>query len=339
MKLTTLLKLILKGQVFLALRIFRIGDEFYRASFVNTALSQGIYKKFVDGKIDTGLLQGDYDTEYARKGILAWLEMGVCLGELERSGGEYQIKGRLSRALAKPENSEYKALLEEIVIHHYKYIIETPVMLRKNRRFPLDVSAGELIAESSRVCEPYILDAADKLIPRLGKFRLLEVGCGAGTYIRRACERNPSLTAIGLELQEKVAGLARANIRSWGFADRVTIEHCDVRKYSSNRRFDLVTLHQNIYYFPEEERIGLAKHLMGHLKPGGTLLLTTAAQGGSPCLQALNIWASTTAGFGPLPDPDRLCRQLKEAGFVRVESRRLVPAESLWAFIAVKAKG
>jgi hypothetical protein len=68
------------------------------------------------------------------------------------------------------------------------------------------------------------------------------------------------------------------------------------------------------------------------------LLITTAAQGGGPCLQALNIWASTTEGFGPLPNPDQLCRQLKEAGFIRVESRRLVPTESLWAFVAVTSK-
>ena len=185
--------------------------------------------------------------------------------------------------------------------------------------------------------EPFIFEAVDAVIPSQGDYQLLEVGCGSGIYIQRACTRNPDLRAVGLELQEKVAAMARKNIKAWGLEDRTTIEHCDVRNYSTTQKFDLVTLHQNINYFPVQERENLFRHIKEYLKPGGQVLLTSVCQGGGPGIQGLNIQVSTTEGLSPLPDPDHLCQQLKAAGFEGVKARRLVPFESIWAFSAVKA--
>ena len=72
------------------------------------------------------------------------------------------------------------------------------------------------------------------------------------------------------------------------------------------------------------------------IKPGGKLLLTSACQGGSPFLQALNAWCAMSKGYGPLPDPEELCGQLKEAGFADVRKKRLVPFESFYSFLAIK---
>jgi len=211
-------------------------------------------------------------------------------------------------------------------------------MLRKQEWFPFDEVPSELVARSSRVIEPFIFEAVDAVIPLQGDFQLLEVGCGSGIYIQRACKRNPELRAVGLELQEKVANVARKNIRAWGLENRATIEHADVRDYSNGQKFDLVTLHQNIYYFPVHERENLFHHIKEYLKPGGQVLLTSVCQSGGPGIQGLNIQVSTTEGFNPLPDPDQLCQQLKAAGFVDVKAWRFVPFESLWAFNAAKAR-
>jgi len=336
MKLLTAVKLIADGQLPAMLGMLKTCNGLYRACFVSTALSQGIYGKFVDGRSSFEQLCEGMDLEFSREGLRAWLELGVSLGELKRVGTEYRIQGRLSKALIKDRNDGYAALLEEIVKYHYDYVIHTPSMLKEQKRFPFDESSGELIARSSRISEPIIFEAVDAIVPRKGDFRLLEVGCGSGVYIHRACKRNPNLRAVGLELQKSVADFARKNIASWGLEDRATIEHRDVRDYQGSREFDLITLHQNIYYFPVAERADLARHLLDCLKPGGRVLLTTIGQGGSPSMQVLNIWVSTTEGYGPLPDPDQLCQQFREAGFSEVKSRRLVPFESFWEFVAIK---
>jgi SAM-dependent methyltransferase len=335
-KLSTFIKLLTSGQSSLLVGLLKTGNEFYRACFISAALSRGVYENFIDGKASFEHLCEKMAVSN-REGLRAWLELGVSLGELKRTGNEYQIKGKISRALLNPVNDAFKALLEEVVSYHYVYVMDTPTMLRKHEWFPFDETPGELVARSSRVSEPFIFEAVDAVIPRQGDFQLLEVGCGSGIYIQRACTRNPELRAVGLELQEKVAAVARKNIEAWGLENCATIEHADVRNYSTSQKFDLVTLHQNIYYFPVQEREHLLRHLKEYLKPGGQVLLTSACQGGGPGIQGLNLQMSTTEGLSPLPDPDQLSQQLKAAGFVDVKVWRLLPFESFWAFSAVKA--
>jgi SAM-dependent methyltransferase len=335
-KLSTLIKLMISGQSAMMFNLFKTGNEFYRASFISAAFSRGVYDNFTDGKASFEHLCEKMAVSN-REGLRAWLELGVSLGELKRAANEYQIKGKISRALLNPDNDAYKALLEEIVDYHYVYVMDTPTLLRKHEWFPFDEEPGELVARSSRVSEPFIFEAVDAVVPRQGDFQLLEIGCGSGIYIQRACTRNPELRAVGLELQEKVAAVARRNIQAWGLENRATIEHADVRNYSTSQKFDLVTLHQNIYYFPVQERENLFRHIKEYLKPGGQVLLTSVCQGGGPRIQGLNIQVSTTEGFSPLPDPDQLCQQLKAAGFVDVKAWRLVPFESFWAFNAATA--
>jgi 4-hydroxy-2,2'-bipyrrole-5-carbaldehyde O-methyltransferase len=335
MKLSTFIKLLSSGQSSLLFGLLKTGNEFYRACFISAALSRGVYDHFIDGKSSLDYLCEKMAVSN-REGLRAWLELGVSLGELKRTANEYQIKGKISRALLNPVNDAFKALLEEVVSYHYIYVMDTPIMLGKQEWFPFDQMPGELVARSSRVSEPFISEAVDAVVPRQGDFQLLEVGCGSGIYIQRACTRNPELRAVGLELQERVADVARSNIQVWRLENRATIEHADVRNYATNQKFDLVTLHQNIYYFPVQERENLLRHLKEFLKLGGQILLTSACQGGGPGIQGLNIQVSTTEGLSPLPVPDQLCQQLKAAGFVDVKAWCLIPFESVWAFRAAK---
>lgn len=336
MKISTFVKLLSNGQASLLSILLKTTHEFYRASFISTALSRGIYDHFMDGQATFDHLCEKMDVSN-REGLRAWLELGVSLGELKRSGAEYEIKGRMSKSLLESKNDAYRALLQEIVDYHYVFVVDTPAMLRKQAWFPIDETPGELVARSSRVSEPFISEAVDAVIPHQGDFQLLEVGCGSGIYIQRACARNPDLRAVGLELQEKVADVARRNIQACGLENRATIEHLDVRNYSTSQKFDLVTLHQNIYYFPVQERENLFRQIREYLKPGSQVLITSACQGGGPGIQGLNIWVSTTEGYSPLPEPDHLCQQLRSAGFVEVQTKRLVPFESIWVFTAIKA--
>ena len=163
----------------------------------------------------------------------------------------------------------------------------------------------------------------------------MEVGCGSGIYIKRACDRNPNLAVTGLELQEKVADFARKNITIWQIQDRVKIENTDIRRYRSEKQFDIVTFFNLIYYFPEYERSDLLRHLGGFLNTGGQLILTTLCPANESSIQLMNLWASMTDGCGPLPHPDNVCDQLKDAGFDEIKCEQLIPA--FYLFKAQKA--
>ena len=175
----------------------------------------------------------------------------------------------------------------------------------------------------------------DSVVPEKGVIHLLEVGCGSGVYIRRACLRNPELQAVGLELQPDVADLARKNLQAWGLAERVRVDTGDIRNYTSPERFDLVTLHNNIYYFPIPERLDLIRRLAHFLNPGGKILVTTACQG-YPSTEMLNLWGQMTEGMGALPEPDDVCELMSLSGFYRSAKNRASTRRRFLCFCGLK---
>jgi cyclopropane fatty-acyl-phospholipid synthase-like methyltransferase len=224
--------------------------------------------------------------------------------------------------------------VEEAATLHYRLIRETPDKLARGERWQLDDQDGALTARSSRALEPFQFAAIDRTFPAQGNVRLLEIGCGDGHGMRHAAQRNPGLTALGLELQPAVAARARDNVRAWGLESRIAVEAGDVRAREPVAEFDIATLHNNIYYFPVAGRVRILDHIRRFLRPGGRLLLTTCCRGGNPAMAVLNLWGAATAGTGRLPDVAEMQRQLTDAGFAEVRTQHLVPAQAYCAFVA-----
>jgi len=326
MALNSLIKFISNTPIMLMLRIGRLTKESCRTGFVLTAISEGIYDIMKSEPATFEDIQKCIKSEFNPEGLRAWLDLGVSLGEINKSTDGYSIKGKLSKELIKPENDTWRAFLQVRVEVFYDFIINTPSMLKKNMQFKYSEAHGELVARSSRTLEPVLLDFVDKIIPKNKPYRLLEVGCGSGIYIKRACELNPLLTAVGLELQQSVVDFAGVNIKTWNLEDRVSIENADIREYECKSDFDMVTFYNLIYYFPLDERIDLLKDLGKHLKPGGELILTSMCKGKDPSLNLMNLWTSMTDGYGPLPNPKQIHEQLKKAGYRKIKSEMLIPS-------------
>jgi SAM-dependent methyltransferase len=313
----------------------RLQRTYYRLCFLSAAAQEGLLARLAQGPLTFEQLATAYAPDAAQHdGLRAWLGFGVRLGELRDDGGRYALRSWLARRLAQPRHDAAAALIEEAGTLHHALLLQGLSRLRAGNSFTLADQHGDLIARSSRLLEPFVYEAVDTVIPPTGAVRLLEIGCGSATYIGRAAALNAQLTAVGLELQPVVAEQARANLRAWGLAERVTVEVGDVRARTVDPGFDVATLHNNIYYFPVADRPKLLVHVRHFLRPGGRLLITTACQGGRPQADMLNVWAALTAGCGRLPAADELERQLVEAGYARVRSRRLVPGESYYAFVA-----
>jgi 4-hydroxy-2,2'-bipyrrole-5-carbaldehyde O-methyltransferase len=261
--------------------------------------------------------------------------MGVRLRLLSVGPRGYALRG-LARTLARPENDPALAMVEEVAGLHYKLISGTLPKLHNNELWTLADQDGELIARSSRILEAFQAEVIQQTFPERGALRLLEIGCGSGIYLRYAARRNPSLTALGLELQPAVAEVARTNLRQWGLEDRIKVEDGDFRAKAPGELFDIATLYNNIYYFPVDERVGLLERIASFLRPGGFLLLTTCCQGGSLGVEALNLWGAATKGAGRLPAEDELVHQLRQAGYRRVMANNLLPGDRFLSFQAFR---
>ncbi|MEB2343899.1 MAG: class I SAM-dependent methyltransferase [Deltaproteobacteria bacterium] len=337
MRVRTALELVRGGQLGPLFAVLRLATPYYRVVWLASAFRAGVLQRLARGPASLETLAGEALRDQADRAWLeTWLELGVRTGALRSDGSCYGLRSRLARALARPGNDAIAAILEEVATLHHRLVLESPERFAAGRRFTLADQDGVLIARSSPLVRPFVHEAIDRVVPPRGVLRLLEVGAGSGTYIRYAAERNRELTALGLELQPEVAELANANLHAWGCAARASVDKGDVRDRAPEPVFDVVTFHNNIYYFPVTERVALLRHAARFLVPGGRILLTTACRGGSPATVALDIWSAGTQGCGRLPAPPELVAQLREAGFEDAHSRSLVPGDSFHAFYGRK---
>lgn len=338
MKLSTAVSLATSGRVQAMRGLLALATEATRAHFLAAAAQAGLLRALSEGPLDEAAIAARVGVPEGTGGLRAWLQVGESLGELSVDGGRWALESRLARSLGEERNDDLAAFLEEVATLHAPLLQQTLSRLKEGRLFTLADQDGELVARSSRVVQPLLEEVVAEHVPQSGSFRLLEVGCGSGVYLRFAAARNPSLTALGLELQPAVAEQAKANLAAWGVSERVRVEAGDLRQRAPEPTFDLVTLHNNIYYFPTAERVALLRHAAGFLAPKGKLLLTTACPGGSPSAAVLHLWGEVTSGCGGLPEPEALKAQLREAGLAQVSARNVgAPLERFFAFAGVRA--
>jgi 4-hydroxy-2,2'-bipyrrole-5-carbaldehyde O-methyltransferase len=340
MKLKTVASLMKGGRIFMLLRLKGMFTAFYRLCFLASMADSVILEKLSRGPVSAQSLSEGFGTDPClHSATEAWLGLGVRLGLLRKCDAGYSLRGFLARILAAPGNDAVRALVREVAGLHHLYIMHTPEKLEQGLVWdPAGKHSeyGDLIARSSRALEPFLFELIDRVFPSSGPARLLEVGCGHAGYILYAAERNKWLRAVGLELDPQVAGKAKDAVRARGLGDRVEIAVKDVRDYPAPELFDLLTLYNNIYYFPVEERVGLLKHLKTLLRPNGRIVLTTGCRNGSIEFELVNLIHASTRGWGRLPDKDEMLRQLAEAGFMNPSAISLLPGNNYYAFVGYR---
>jgi trans-aconitate methyltransferase len=95
----------------------------------------------------------------------------------------------------------------------------------------------------------------------------LDVGCGCGgRIIRRLLETGFSVT--GLDVSEKMLQLARAE------HPEVPFELCDICKWTTDQKFDLIVAWDSIFHLPLAEQEPIVKKLCGLLQNEGILIYT-----------------------------------------------------------------
>jgi cyclopropane-fatty-acyl-phospholipid synthase len=108
-----------------------------------------------------------------------------------------------------------------------------------------------------------------KLALREGE-RVLDVGCGWGSFVIHAAARH-GVNGVGVTLSEHQARLARQRARDAGVAERVQFRVADYREVSDGP-FDAIASIGMVEHVGEEQIDVYARQLWGLLRPGGRLL-------------------------------------------------------------------
>jgi cyclopropane-fatty-acyl-phospholipid synthase len=100
--------------------------------------------------------------------------------------------------------------------------------------------------------------------------RVLDVGCGWGSFVMHAASRY-GVEAVGITLSEPQAELARQRVADAGLADRIEIRVQDYRELAGES-FDAVASIGMVEHVGEAQIDTYAEQLASMLKPGGRLL-------------------------------------------------------------------
>ena len=140
------------------------------------------------------------------------------------------------------------------------------------------VIAGIMVL-SSRVVKPKIIERILHSIPWQGDEKVLDVGCGRGSFLIAAAKRLKTGKATGTDiwraedLSGNTADAAMNNANAEGVASRIKIETADARQlpFAANS-FDVVVSSLAIHNIPSRQERGKAIQEMARvLKPGGYL--------------------------------------------------------------------
>ncbi len=302
---------------------------------------------FLYAAFETGLLQA-LETPVSLEQIMSHiqvqrpdlleriLELGVALGEVSHKNGLYGLRGRRSQIMAAAEGDPIAAWVQESVSYHgsvYRHFAER---LKGGSLGDYLTDTGLLIARSSRVFEPYVGNFVHAVVGSGRPLRLLEVGCGSGIYLRYAAEANPRVTGTAIDMQGDVVSRAKANLAEWGIAGRFDVRVGNILAPPTDLTgpFDLVTLYNNIYYFPVDTRVHLFRQLRSLLAPAGSLALVSTMRGRSLDSINLDLALRSTVGGAPLPELGELTGQLQASGFEHIEHFQLMPGEWFCGILA-----
>ncbi len=319
------LALLRTPHVLTSLRIFRDIDIMVRSFFLHAAFETGLLPAL---RTPATFDQIVSETGARRRELLEPLvQLGVALKELAESGGVYRLRGKRAKALADPGGDPLAAVLQECVGYHGPVFTHLAERIKGAPLGNYLADTGELIARSSRMFEPFTAEFARSVVRANRPLRLLEIGCGSGVYLRHAAEANPRATGVGIDMQVAVVVKAKANLASWGIRDRFDVHLADILSLPDNLRgpFDLVTLYNNVYYFPSETRTDLFRTIRSLLGDSGSFALVSSMNKNTAQTLYFDIVLRSTTGCAPLPEMRELKSQLHGAGYKSVTPVPLVP--------------
>ena len=105
-------------------------------------------------------------------------------------------------------------------------------MLRKEKEYGKDVKRRiEAVTKGyaemeKQVYFPWLIDIIEK-----NRFqKVLDLGCGDGTFLRTLCESNPTVTGYGVDIAPEAIADGRKRIEAAGLADRLQLLVADISK-------------------------------------------------------------------------------------------------------------
>ena len=198
--------------------------------------------------------------------------------------------------------------------------------LAGGRGYERGTQSDEALVAQGRVSAQRAVTVARFMLPMMGDLagrlaapgaRLLDVGTGTGALAVAFARVFPQVHVLGIDVLDRVLGLARQAIAVSEVGGRVTVRKQDVANFADDAGFDLAWLPAPFFAEPALH-VGLPR-IVAALRPGGWLIVGHGKFGGTPAEDALTRLKTLAYGGTPIDDA-AACELLRRTGLTSVRT-------------------
>jgi SAM-dependent methyltransferase len=258
--------------------------------------------------------------------MAAWLRAVAAHGLVVREGERHRLGAFARWLLDSPHAVELHALLDQAASGYGLRLDALPELLKGAERPEFGGAAEALrVAAVTRLVEEAALRALDR-VPRTRQARrVLDVGCGLGTFLAGLLRRYRDAHGVGIELDPALAEEARRRLREAEVSRRADVRVADFMTMDLPKgTFDLVLVNHGLHHFPPAERASLFRRARSRLSERGVLVLQTAtpaqgllarALGSASWMATADLYLRAHRNLYGLPAPGELRETLERSGF------------------------
>jgi SAM-dependent methyltransferase len=251
--------------------IVRIAQGFMAAKFMFAANELGLFEALSDSPADLDALASR--TGLTRRSIRITADAMVALELLERDGDVYRNAPVADRFLTGGQG------LQPLLRHWDQISYPTWESLASALATGPVQEATALPPEKQQIMcagiEAILAGPADALAQTVdfgAHRRLMDVGCGTGSWTITALRHHPQLTATLVDLPV-VADIANKRVAAEGLADRADVVAADALADPLPDGHDVVLVANLVHYFSPETNHQLLRSIRGASETGTRLLL------------------------------------------------------------------
>jgi trans-aconitate methyltransferase len=314
-------------------RLFATMQGFARVHLLRTGVRLGLFEALRtpqrDGELASRLgLAPDL--------VTSWLRAAEAQSLLERRDEHYALVPFTRWLLDAPDAASLHAMLEQVTAMWHPSFDSLPRLMKGAERpaFGTPEEAART-AEASRIVEARALDALARVPGAKHAQRVLDVGCGHGSYLAGFLARHRDAHGVGVELDAAVAEEARRRLREAEVSRRAEIRAGDFMVLDLPAgSFDLAMLNNNVYYFAPADRPALWRRVVSRLAPGGVVAIQAPVHtsgrlarlfGAAAASATFDLLLRTHRNLYGVPDLETLHAELLDAGCAETGEVSIVP--------------
>lgn len=176
---------------------------------------------------------------------------------------------------------------------------------------------GRAMLKFMNLCHAPLTNWGLNLVGIQDGWTMLDIGCGGGATLRRLLKRSKNSMVYGIDISEESVVKA-IKVNADVIDKQVFVQQGSAAELPyEERKFDLVTAVETIYFWPNLSRCLQEVHRV--LKPGGSFAIMVEV------IDTNSKWTSVVDGMTAYT-PEQLKALLDDAGFTQTEIHRKKPS-------------